>query len=45
MINHLKRGYKMARMFNRGRIFAALMGLSFLLFKRTPKYKVYWRPE
>lgn len=42
MINRLKRGYAMARQFGRGHAFAALMGLSYMVFRRTPSYKVHW---
>ena len=42
MINRFKRGYRMARQFGRGRDFSILMGLSYMLFKRTPSYKAYW---
>lgn len=42
MISRYKRGYLMARHFGRGRDFSVLMGLCYMLFKRTPKFKIYW---
>ncbi|MGV1017468.1 MAG: hypothetical protein ACOYBW_08835 [Fluviibacter phosphoraccumulans] len=45
MIQRFKRGYTMARQFGRGHAFAALMGLSYMVFRRTPSYKVYWESK
>ena len=41
MITRLYCGYRVARQFGRGHLFSALMGLSYMARKRTPKYRIY----
>lgn len=37
----IHRPYQIARQFGRGKLFSGLMAASYLLFGRTPSYRIY----